>query len=148
MSVDPTGRLVSLTRDAPSVAAITSRVRGGEKAPADAPPYVVVVPLGSVPFVGSPETRRTGTATWRHAFRCYGPKAQGGDRQAVALAGAVGESLHLARSVTFPVPGGGGTAAIFQILVETTGPVVLDPDTSEPFVVVTVVTMASAQAIA
>lgn len=132
--VDPTGKLVTLTRDAPAVAAITGAVRGGEKAPADAPPYVVVVPLAAGPGPG----RRAGVATWRHAFRCYGPKVQGGDRQAEALALAVWTSLDEQGPIAFPAPGGSGDrAAIYQLLVESMGGPLEDPDTGEPYVVLT-----------
>lgn len=147
--IDPTGRLVTLTRDGAAVAAITPRVRGGEKAPLDAPPYAVVVPLPMTPWVGSSETQRAGAVTWRHAIRCVGPKHQGGDREAVALGLAVVQTLHGAGPVTFPTPGGGGgKAGIYRIVVESmTGPLT-DPDTQEPYVVVTTALSATAQAIA
>jgi hypothetical protein len=142
---DPTGRLVTLVRDAPTVSTITSRVRGGEKAPGDAPPYIVLVPLASSPFLGTPETQRTGVATWRHAIRCYGPRVQGGDRQALALALAVVSVLHMAGPVPFTVAG--KKNAIYQIAVEAIGPILVDPDSGEPYAVVTTTLAASAQAL-
>lgn len=146
--VDPTGKLVTATRDAAAVAAITTRVRGGEKAPNDAPPYVVVVPLAVAPSLMGGAGRRAGLAGWRHAFRCYGPKVQGGDRQAEALGLAVMTSLHMAGPLTFAAPGGSGRAGIYQIQVEGMGGPLIDPATGEPYVVVTTYMAATLQSFA
>lgn len=143
-AVDPTGRLVVMTRDAAAVAAITNRVRGGEKAPGDAPPYAVVVPIGMTPFIGAKNGNRSRLAGWRHAIRCYGPKVQGGDRQAEALGLAVVTSLHQAGPVTFPASGS-GTAGIYQIEVESMGGPLRDPDSGEPYVIVTTYLSATGQ---
>lgn len=148
--VDPTGRLVVMTRDDPAVAAITTRVRGGEKSPGDAPPYVVVVPLvPGVPGLTGGAGRRTRLMGWRHALRCYGPKVQGGDRQAVALGLAVMNALHLAGPISFPAPGGqSGRAGIYQVLVEGSGGPLVDPASGEPYVVITTYLAATGTAIA
>lgn len=148
--IDPTGRLVTFTRDAAAVAAITSRVRGGELAQGDEPPSVVIrAALPMTPWVGSVDTQRTGVATWRHTHHCYGPKVQGGDRQALALALAVAGELHGAGPMTFATPGGGGgKAGIYQIHVESVIGGLTDPDTAEPYAIVTTVLTATAHAIA
>lgn len=149
MADDPTGRLVTTTRDLPAVAAITSRIRGGEKAPGDAPPYAVIVSLGMTPFLGAGVGRRASLSGWRHAIRCYGPKVQGGDRQAEALGIAVVQGLHMAGPVTFPAPGGSGARlGIYQIEVEGMGGPLVDPATGEPYVVVTTYMAASLRSFA
>lgn len=145
MMVDPTGRLITYARDGTAVAAITPRVRGGDEAKGDAAPNVVVVPLPMTPWLGSPATRRTGVAAWRHAWRCVGPTSAGGDRQAVALGLAIVERLDEVRSLTFPVSG--GTGVIYQVLVEQQSGVLRDPDTNEPYVVVTTLTSSNLRAI-
>lgn len=146
--ISPTGRLVVLTRDGPTVAALTPRVRGGEKAPGDAPPYVVIVPLGMTPWVSSPAGQRLGVATWRHALRCVAAKAQGGDRNAEALGLAVVQDLHNTGPITYPEPGGSGKAGIYRLMVEGMSGPLTDPDTGEPYVVVTTSMFATAHAIA
>lgn len=145
--VDPTGRLVTLTRDAAGVAAITSRVRGGEKAEGDAPPYIVVLPIvPGAPGLAGGAGRRTRVMSWRHALRCYAPKVQGGDRQAVALGLAVMNALDMAGPITFPAPGGGsGHAGIYRLMVEGSAGPMVDPDTGEPYVVVTTYLAATGQ---
>jgi hypothetical protein len=110
---------------------------------------VVVVPLSVAPALPSGQGRRANVAGWRHAFRCYGPKVQGGDRQAEALGLAVMTALHNTGPITFPAPGGGsGRAGIYQIQVEGMGGPLIDPATGEPYVVVTTSMSASLQSFA
>lgn len=145
--IDPTGRLVTLLRDTPAIAAITPRVRGGGRAAGDGPPMVIIRRLTSVPWLGGPENDRSGLDTIRYSVLCYGPKASGGDRQAFALAGAVHDAVHNHAALRFPVPGGGpGSALIFRMREESTGSAVSDPDTEEPYVPVVVSLIAATQA--
>lgn len=157
--IDPTGRLVTFTRDAAAVAAITPRVSGtergtvegpnGDRVPWGSPCVVITTAVPGVPgFIGG-QGRRANLATWRHSLRCYGQKKQGGDRDAVALSQAVVTSLHMAGPITFLTPGGGpGHGGIYQIVVEGTGGPYVDPTTGEPYVVVTTYLSATAVAIA
>jgi hypothetical protein len=104
--IDPTGRLVTLIRDAAGVAAITPRVRGGEKAPNDAPPFAVVRRLDSVPWIDDPETESEGFGTFHYTVLCYAAKVASGERDAFALAGAVHDAVHDRGQFTFSVAGG------------------------------------------
>lgn len=145
--IDPTGRLVTLIRDAAGVAAITPRVRGGEKAPADAPPFAVVRRLDSVPWLGDPATESEGFGTFRYTVLCYAAKVASGERDAFALAGAVHDAVHDRGQFTFSV-GGGGRGAIYRIEEDSIGAAQRDPDTGEPFVPVQLTVLATTQVIA
>ena len=88
--VDPTGFLLTTIRDFPAVAAITTRVRGGEPAPGDAlgaGSYLAFVVLSRL---GSLRLKRAPIQEVRLVARCYGATAQG----AAALAGAVSDAIH------------------------------------------------------
>lgn len=154
--VDPTGRLITLTRDGAAVAALTPRVGGTDRRKGWTPPYVLVVPLAGAPGLLTGEGRRAGVVGWRHAFRCYGPKGKAedaevgaGDRQAEALALAVAASLDQAGPLTYPAPGNPSErAGIYKVLVEGIGPVLRDPTTQEPYVVVTTYTAAALRSFA
>lgn len=85
---DPLGKLLTEIRSNTAVAALTTKIRGGEPAPGDAStPYqrfVVLVRLGNE------RAKRAGMQTVRIAARCYGTSY--GD--AAALAGAVSDAVH------------------------------------------------------
>ena len=88
--VDPTGYLLTTIRNDPAVAALTTRIRGGEPAPGDAlgpghyQAFIVLARLGSL---RAPHAPIQGV---RLVARCYGVTAQG----AAALAGAVSDAIH------------------------------------------------------
>ena len=88
--VDVTGSLLTMIRDDPGVAAITTRIRGGEPAPGDAlgagsyRAFVVLSRLGSL------RLKRAPIQEVRLVARCYAATAQG----AAALAGAVSDAIH------------------------------------------------------
>ncbi len=86
--IDPLGKLLTEIRDDPAVAALTTRVRGGEPAPGDsAVPFgrfVVLVRLGVA------REKRAPVQAVRIAVRCYGSTY--GD--AAALYGAVSDAIH------------------------------------------------------
>jgi hypothetical protein len=86
--IDPLGKLLTEIRDDPAVAALTSRVRGGEPAPGDsATPFqrfVVLVRLGAT------RKKRAPVQEVRIAVRCYGSTYQ----DAAALYGAVSDAIH------------------------------------------------------
>ena len=86
--IDPLGKLLTEIRDDPAVAALTTRVRGGEPAPGDAATpfgrFVVLVRLGTQ------REKRAPVQDVRIAMRCYGSTS--GD--AAALYGAVSDAIH------------------------------------------------------
>ena len=88
--IDPLGYVLTTIRDDPAVAAVTTRIRGGEPAPGDALgpgeylPFVVLVRLGAV------RERRLPVQEVRILARCYGRTYQ----DAAALAGKVSDALH------------------------------------------------------
>lgn len=87
---DPLGRILIEIRDNAGVAAITTRIRGGEPAPGDAlgpgsyQPFVVLTTLGRS------RLKRAPVGEVRILAKCYGATFQG----ASALAGAVSEAIH------------------------------------------------------
>lgn len=87
--VDPLGLLLTSIRDNAAVAAITTRIRGGEAAPGDAlgpgsyQPFVVLV------LLGSNREPRAAMQTLRIAAKCYAQTFP----LAAALAGAVSDAV-------------------------------------------------------
>lgn len=144
--IDPTGRIVTLVRDYAAVAAITPRVRGGEKAGGDAAPFVVIRRLSSVPWIGNPGTETAGVTTVRYTALCYVAKNADGPRQAYVLAGAVHDAIQDHSSITYSA--GSGRAVIYGIQEDSIGPVLADPVTDEPYVTVNFSVHALAQAVA
>jgi hypothetical protein len=122
-AVDPTGRLVTTTRDAAAVAAITAIVRGGEKASGDAPPYVVVVPLAD--RAGASE--RTGPPRQRRRLAACVPvlRPEGAGRRSpgggARPRGDDSAPQHGPDHGTRHRADGSGRAAIYQIQVEGMG---------------------------
>ena len=146
MSVDPTGRLIVRIRDDVAVAAITPRVRGGEKLAGWAPPYVVIRRLTSVPWIGDPGTEGAGVQTVRYTALAYAQKVENGDELAFRLAGAVADAINNLGLLTFPLTG--GRAALYRVQVDGDGPALRDPLTQEPYVPVQFSALASAQLLA
>lgn len=144
--IDPTGRVIVLIRDAAAVAAITPRVRGGEKAPGDAPPFVIVRRSPSVPWIGDPSTESAGVMTVRYTALCYAAKTPSGERDAFVLAGAVADAINDHGAITFAVTGGRGVT--FGIQLDSIGGALRDPDTGEPYVPVLFSVLAATQAVA
>lgn len=89
--IDPLGKLLTEIRSNATVAALTTRIRGGEPAVGDAQSAAA----GYLRFVvltrlGNERAKRVGMQTLRIAARCYGTSF--GD--AAALAGAVSDAIH------------------------------------------------------
>ena len=124
---DLTGPLVTTIRDNPAVAAITSRVRGGELSPGDTAPAVVVISLGNTRSPFGPGNARLGLQGPRFGINVYATTYP----LAAQLAGAVSDSLHLLS----PRVISGKT--FYEILDEGWGGPVLDPQTK--FVTETIV---------
>jgi hypothetical protein len=151
--IDPTGKLVLLIRAIPAVATITTNVHGGDAIENDTRPMVLVkrMNVNRMSPTG-PGTSRNRQARWRYVLECVGPvfdptipATRYGDRQAVALAGAVSSGLHHAGPVSFPISG--GRIGLYKILEESQGAVLTDPDTQDPYVPVIVALIGAAQAI-
>ena len=124
---DPTGRLLTEIRGDPAVAAITTRIRGGEPAPGDAlgagsyQPFVVLVRLARTRLRWAP------VQAVRYAARCYGATYQG----AAELAGAVADAVH-AKGHRINAAG----LSIFGSFDDGGGGAMADPDTGQPYEVV------------
>lgn len=138
MTVDFTGVAVVNIRDWPSVAAITTRVRGGELAQGDAPPCVIVRKLTPDydPFGG---TRRAGLQRPLFAALCFGTTYQ----QAAQLAGAVVDAVNLRG----PRKDAQGRYVALSLVEGGDGPT-LDPATGWVTETVTFTFIGAAQAVA
>lgn len=88
---DLLGPVVTTVRDNAAVAAITSRVRGGELAPGDTAPAVVIVSLGNTRSPFGPGHSRLGMQQPRIAASTYATSYQA----SAQLTGAVSDALHL-----------------------------------------------------
>ena len=123
MSVDPLGRILTEIRDDAAVAAITTRIRGGEPAPGDAlgpgswQPFVVLARLGVL------RQPRLPVQEVRIGARCYGRTYQ----EAAALAGAVSDAVHAAGPRISP-----SGVGIYTSLDDSGGGATADPDTGQP----------------
>ncbi len=130
--VDPTGYILTTIRDDAAVAALTTRVRGGEPAPGDAKvPYqrfIVLVRLGAS------RLKRAPIQEVRIAARCYGTTYS----DAAALAGAVSDAIH---AVGHRINSGG--VAIFGSFDDGGEGATADPDTHQPMETVIVQVNAS-----
>jgi hypothetical protein len=119
--VDPTGYILTTIRDDMTVAALTSRVRGGEPAPGDAKVpfqrFIVLVRLGSH------RLKRAPLQEVRLAARCYGTTYQ----DAAALAGAVSDAIHAVGMRTST-----GGVVIFGSFDDGGDGATADPDTHQP----------------
>lgn len=144
--IDPTGRVVVLIRDDAAVAAITPRVRGGEKAPADAPPFVVVRRSPTAPWIGDPTTEGAGVMTVRYTALCYASKTTQGERDAFVLAGAVADAINDRGPAGFQA--GSGRGLTYGIQLDSIGGALRDPDTGEPYVPVLFSVLAATQVVA
>ena len=88
--IDPMGRILTEIRDNVAVAALTTRVRGGEPAPGDAlapgsyQRFVVLTRLGSQ------RLKRAPVQEVRIVAKCYAETFAG----AAVLAGAVSDAIH------------------------------------------------------
>lgn len=119
--IDPLGKLLTEIRDHPAVAALTTRVRGGEPAPGDA-----AVPFGRfivLVRLGVRRDKRAPVQEVRIAVRCYGPTF--GD--AAALYGAVSDAIHNVG----PRIGGSGVL-IHRSFDDIGSGASNDPDTGQP----------------
>ena len=119
--IDPLGKLLTEIRDNPAVAALTTRVRGGEPAPGDAAVpfgrFVVLVRLGMT------REKRAPVQEVRIGLRCYGPTFQ----DAAALYGAVSDAIHNVG------PRIGATGVLIHRSYDDIGMgVSQDPDTGQP----------------
>ena len=121
--VDPLGRILTEIRDDPGVAAITSRVRGGEPASGDALGPGSYVPFVVLSRLGSLRLKRAPIQEVRLVARCYGATAQG----AAALAGAVSNAIH---AKDHRINGSG--VAIFGSFDDGGLGADKDPDTKQP----------------
>lgn len=119
--IDALGTLLTEIRDDPSVAALTTRIRGGEPAPGDAATpflrFVVLVRLGST------RDKRAPVQEIRIGLRCYGTTFA----DAAALYGAVSDAIHNVG------PRIGATGVLIHRSFDDAGlGAQTDPDTGQP----------------
>ena len=119
--IDPLDKLLTEIRDFPAVAALTSRIRGGEPAPGDAAKpfgrFVVLVRLGAA------RDKRAPVQTVRIGLRCYGATFA----DAAALYGAVSDAIHNVG------PRIGATGVLIHRSFDDSGTgASKDPDTGQP----------------
>ena len=119
--IDPLGKLLTEIRDNSAVAALTTRVRGGEPAPGDsAVPFlrfIVLVRLGAA------RDKRAPVQEVRIAVRCYGSTYA----DAAALYGAVSDAIHNVG----PRIGASGVL-IYRSFADSGTGAERDPDTGQP----------------
>ena len=119
--IDPLGTLLTEIRDDPAVAALTTRVRGGEPAPGDS-----AVPFGRFVVLvrlGTQRDKHAPVQAVRIAVRCYGSTYQ----DAAALYGAVSDAIHNVG------PRIGATGALIYRSFDDIGTgAEKDPDTGQP----------------
>ncbi|HUW17470.1 MAG TPA: hypothetical protein VMW94_10360 [Actinomycetes bacterium] len=132
--IDPLGYILTTIRDDATVAALTTKIRGGEPAPGDAlgagsyQRFVVLVSLGYL------REKRLPIQEVRIAARCYGLTHQ----DAAALAGAVSDSIHaLSPRIS------SGDVGIWSAFDDGGGGGLIDPDTSQPYYVVMILANAA-----
>ena len=87
---DPFGKILTDIRDDPTVAAITTRIRGGEPAPDDALGPGQYQPFVVLSVLGRSRLKRAPLQEVRLVAKCYGATFQGAD----ALAAAVSDAIH------------------------------------------------------
>jgi len=120
---DPLGRILIEIRDDAAVAALTTRIRGGEAAPGDLlgpGKYQRVVVLTSL---GYARLKRAPLQEVRLLAKCYGLTFQ----DATALAGAVSDAVHAAgRRIT------AAGLVIFGSFDDGGDGATKDPDTDQP----------------
>jgi hypothetical protein len=123
--VDPTGFLLTTIRDFPTVAALTTRVRGGEPAPGDAlgagsyQRFVVLAQLGRL------REKRVPVMEVRYVARCYGVDSP----SAAVLAGAVSDAIHNRKARA-----NAAGVLIWASFDDGGGDASRDPDTGQPMV--------------
>ena len=88
--IDPLGKLLTEIRSNSAVAALTTRIRGGEPAPGDAQPSTGYLRFVVLTRLGNERHKRAGMQTLRIAARCYGTSFT----DAAALAGVVSDAIH------------------------------------------------------
>jgi hypothetical protein len=87
---DPTGYILTTIRDNAAVAALTTRIRGGEPAPGDALGPGAYVPFVVLTQLGRTRETRVPVQEVRILAKCYAATHQA----AAALAGAVSDAVH------------------------------------------------------
>jgi hypothetical protein len=119
------GKLITELKDDPGVFAITAGRVMGQQRDSVAVPCVIVVDLGS-----SKVSSESGVRRYSYGARCYGPNAATGDITAKQLANAV------VGAVGSRGPRRHAAVGIYRSTEVSSGPVLLDPDTREPYVIV------------
>lgn len=134
--IDPTGFLLITIRDDSAVAALTTRVRGGEPAPGDAigPPYQRFIVLSQL---GRTREKRVPIQEVRFIAKAYGLTHQ----DATALAGAVSDAVH----GIGPIRNASGVV-MFQAFDDGGEGSTADPDTGQPHADVVISVIAGTRA--
>lgn len=133
--IDPTGFLLTTIRDYPAVAALTTRVRGGEAASGDAigPPFQRFIVLSELGYL---REKRVPIAEVRYVAKAYGLTHQ----DATALAGAVSDAVHGIGPLT-----SASGVVLYQAFDDGGEGSTADPDTHQPMASVIVSVIAATQ---
>jgi hypothetical protein len=133
---DPIGKLITELRADPAVAALTTRIRGGEPAPGDATTpfqrFVVLVRLGRM------RHRRVPFQSQLIGINCYGTTFA----DAAVLSGAVSDALHAAG------PRLTSAGLVYNTYEESGGDATKDPGTGQPFETIVVEVLATTAPVA
>ena len=127
--IDPTGYLLTTIRDYPAVAALTTRVRGGEPAPGDAMGAGLYQRFIVLSQLGRQREKRVPVQEVRYVAKAYGVTAQ----DAMTLAGAISDSIHNRKSRA-----NASGVLIWASFDDGGGDATKDPDTEQPMVSVVI----------
>lgn len=122
--VDPLGYVLTTIRDDATVAALTTRIRGGEPAPGDALGAGHYLRFVVLTRLGAARLKRAPVQEVRLLAKCYGTGTTGQD--ATALAGAVSDAIH---AIGHRISAGG--VSIFDSFDDGGEGPTRDPDTQQ-----------------
>lgn len=151
--VDPTGSVIVELRDDVILDVLSGMTNGsadpkrvtGQRDQKD-PPVIIVERMPATRFPFGPGSGRLNIQSVGYAIKCVAARGKAGDLEAVHLAEAVADFLHMKGPRTRTISGV-GKVGIYISRVPSITQVLLDPDTDNPYVVVNATLEAAAQAV-